>query len=164
MMDALRRVGNRVRLMVGRAVVQLVVDTAKLQTVQVQVRSGEVRDDVEHFQHYGFTSVPLPGAEGVALAVGGSTGHLVVICIDDRRYRVVGLAPGEMAIYDDLGQKVHLTRAGMVVDGAGLPITFQNAPSIDFNVDEVRHNGTRIDSSHRHDNVSPGAGQSGTVV
>ena len=65
--NAVFRVAGRVRLAIGRAVLGLVNDAAKLQAVQVMVRSGEVRDRAEHFQHYGFTSVPLPGAEGIGL-------------------------------------------------------------------------------------------------
>lgn len=125
--SALRRIAGRVRLAIGRAVVQLVTDTAKLQVVQVQLRAGEVRDG-EHFQHYGFTSVAKPGAEGIGLAVGGSSDHMVVICVDDRRYRLRALAEGEVALYDDMGHKVHLTRTGIVVDGGGQLVTITNTP------------------------------------
>lgn len=133
MIEAIRRVGNRVRLMVGRAVLQLVTDTAKLQVVQVQVRAGEVRE-AERFQNYGMTSYPFAGAEGIAVAVGGSTDHLVVIAIDDRRFRLQ-LEEGEVAVYDDQGQKVHLTRNGIVVDGAGKQITLTNAPKARIEMD-----------------------------
>ena len=105
--------------MVSRAVVAIVNDAFKLQGVQVTLQADQVADDVEHFQHYGFTSVPLAGAEGIALAVGGNTGHTVVINIDDRRYRLRSLAAGEVALYDDLGHSVVLTRAGIVVNGGG---------------------------------------------
>ncbi|WP_431477838.1 phage baseplate assembly protein domain-containing protein [Massilia eburnea] len=59
----------------------------------------------------GFTSVPKPGAEGVVVFVGGNRDHGLVIAVEDRRFRLKGLASGEVAIYDDQGQKVHLTRA-----------------------------------------------------
>lgn len=123
---ALARIALRARLSIGRVVLGMVNDAAKLQAVQVTVQAGVVRDNVEHFQQYGYTSVPLPGAEGIGLAVGGSTDHMVVISIDDRRYRLRGLAPGEVALYDDLGHKVHLTRDGIVVNGAGQLVKFMN--------------------------------------
>lgn len=119
-------IAARVRGMVSRAVVNLVNDGLKMQGIQITRLDGQTADDVEHFQNYGYTSVPLPGAEGVALEVGGSAGHVVVICIDDRRYRLIGLAPGEAALYDDLGHRVHLTRAGIVINGAGHPVTMTN--------------------------------------
>ena len=37
----------------------------------------------------------------------------LVVGVEDRRYRLVGLAGGEVAIYDDLGQKVRLKRNGI---------------------------------------------------
>lgn len=119
-------IAARVRGMVSRAVVNLVTDSLKLQGVQITMLDGQTADDVEHFQHYGYTSVPKPGAEGIALQVGGSAGHVLVICIDDRRYRLVGLAEGEVALYDDLGHRVHLTRTGIVIHGAGHPVTLTN--------------------------------------
>ena len=131
----MNRLMARVRGMVSRAVVNLVNDGAKLQALQVTLLADQVPDDVEHFQHYGCTSVPLPGAEGIALAVGGSTGHTVVINVDDRRYRLTGLRAGEVALYDDLGHKIHLTRDGIVIDGAGHPVTMVNLTKLRVEAD-----------------------------
>jgi phage baseplate assembly protein V len=122
------KLAARVRGMVSRAVVSLVNDALKMQALQVTMMAGQTPDDAEHFQHYGFTSVPLPGAEGIALAVGGSTGHTVVINVDDRRYRIKALPGGEVCLYDDLEHKVHLTRDGIVIDGAGQIVRITNTP------------------------------------
>lgn len=123
---SVRRLAHRLRLVVARAVLGLVNDAAKLQAVQVTLQEGVVRDKVEHFQSYGLTSVTHAGAEGVALAVGASTDHTVVIAVDDRRYRLRGLQTGEVALYDDMGHKVYLTRNGIVIDGAGQLVKMQN--------------------------------------
>lgn len=123
---AVRRLAHRLRLVVARAVLGLVNDAAKLQAVQVTLQEGVVRDKVERFQQYGLTSVPHAGAEGIALAVGASTDHTVVIAVDDRRYRLKGLQAGEVALYDDMGHKVYLTRDGIVIDGAGQLVKMQN--------------------------------------
>lgn len=123
---ALRRLASRLRLVVARAVLDLVNDATKLQALQVTLQEGVVRDKVERFQNYGHTSAPHPGAEGVALAVGASTDHTVVIAVDDRRYRLKGLQAGEVALYDDMGHKVYLTRNGIVIDGAGQLVKMQN--------------------------------------
>lgn len=133
--EILRRLGGRVRLMVARAVVTLVNDAAKLQAVQVQLQADVMRDQAEHFQHYGYTSVPFPGAEGIALAVGGSTDHTVVICVDDRRFRLVGLQAGEVALHDDLGHQVYLTRTGIVINGAGNAVTLKNLTKLRVEAD-----------------------------
>ncbi|EFB6788059.1 hypothetical protein FPG81_19955 [Escherichia coli] len=55
--------------------------------------------------------------------------------VSDRRYRLKGLQTGEVAVYDDQGQSVTLTREGIVVDGAGKTITFRNAPRARFEMD-----------------------------
>lgn len=129
------RLVARMRGMVSRAVVGLVMDGAKLQGLQVTILADQSADEVEHFQHYGFTSVPRPGAEGIALAVGGSRAHTVVINVDDRRFRLKNLRPGEVALYDDQEQAIILTRDGIVIDGAGLPVTIKNTTKIRMEAD-----------------------------
>jgi phage gp45-like len=134
-------IARRMRLMVSRAVVELVNDATRLQAVQVSLLSDEVRDSVERFQEYGFTSVPLPGAEAVALSVSGNRDHVVVVATDDRRYRKIGLQPGEVAIYNNLGDYA-IFRAGSM---------------------EVRHS-TRIDLTAPVVAVSGNLTVGGTIV
>ena len=165
------RLMARVRGMVSRAVVSLVNDSPKMQTLQVTLMADQTPDDAEHFQHYGFTSVPLPGSEGIALAVGGSTGHTVVINVDDRRYRIKGLRGGEVALYDDLGQKVHLTRTGIVINGGGKHINITNTPSVTIDslsttftgsvnvLGTMTNRGVNVGSTHTHGGISPGGAQ-----
>lgn len=74
-------------------------------------------DEAQMWQPYGFGSAPLAGAEAIRVAVGSHREQMVAMVVDDRRYRI-SLAAGEVAISDDLGQKVHLTRTGIVVKGA----------------------------------------------
>ena len=145
MIDAIQKMTEglrgRVQLMIGRAILSAISDAGKIQTAQAQLLADEVQDDVERIQEYGFASVPLPGAEGVVVFVGGNRDHGLLIATDDRRYRLVGLEAGEVALYDDLGQKVHLTRSGIVIDGGGLPVTVQNTPSVTFDTPTVTATG-----------------------
>lgn len=99
---------------ISRCVVKLVDDSLKMQRVQVTLLAGEALDSVERMQEYGHTSVPHPGAEGLAVAVGGTQNHVVIIKCEDRRYRLTGLADGEVAMYDDLGTKIVLKRGGVI--------------------------------------------------
>lgn len=69
-------------------------------------RAGETFTDREYFQHYGYTSRPTPGAEGIIFREGN---HIIMIASDDRRYRIA-LAEGEVALYDDQGQVIKLKR------------------------------------------------------
>lgn len=105
---------RRVRMLIARGVVQLVNDALKIQGIQLNLLDGETLDGVERFQDYGLTSRPKPGAEAIAVAIGANRNHAVIIAVDDRRYRLTGLAEGEVALYDDLGSKVHLKRGGEV--------------------------------------------------
>ena len=120
---------RRVALMVGRAILELVDDGAPLQTLQLSLLSDEVRANVERVQEYGFTSHPQNGAEAVAVAVAGSRDHLVVIAVDDRRYRLRGLAQGEVAIYTDEGDKIVLKRGGIIEMTAATQVVI-NSPLV----------------------------------
>lgn len=110
----LNKVAGRVRLMVGRAILAALDDGTKFQSLQVELLSGEVREKVERFQDYGFTSVPFPGAEGVALSVGGSRDHVVIVALGDRRFRLTSLAAGEVAMYTDEGDKIVMHRGNRI--------------------------------------------------
>lgn len=115
---------------ISRCTLALTNAAGRLQTLQVRMLAGEVKDAVEHMEPYGFTSHPHPGAEGVVVFPGGDRSHGVVVVIADRRYRLQGLKPGEVALFDDQGQSVHLTRAGIVIKGAGKPVTVTDAEKL----------------------------------
>lgn len=100
---------RRVKLMIGRCVIDLVDDTQLEQVIQAKLLDGEIRT-LERYQQYGFTSVPHQRAEGICAFIGGNRDHGIVIATGDRRYRLSGLADGEVALYDDQGQKIHLKR------------------------------------------------------
>jgi phage baseplate assembly protein V len=110
----MRRIGVRLAGLVSRAVVSRVDDGEKRQLVQLTLLEGETREGLEHFQPYGFTSVPQVGAEAVALFVGGERDHGLVVAVDDRRYRLTGLQDGEVALYTDQGDKLVLKRGGTI--------------------------------------------------
>jgi len=123
-------ISRRIRLMVARAVVTAIGDAGKIQAAQVKLLDGEVRDGIEVLHQYGFTSLPHGKPEGLYFSVGGDRDHGVLICVADRQFRLKSMAPGEVAIYDDLDQKIHLTRDGIVIDGAGLPLIVRDTPIV----------------------------------
>lgn len=129
---------GKINLMLGRGIVSKVSDVGAIQLIRGKLMDGEDYDQMERVQQYGFTSVPKAGAEFLSTFIGGNRDHSVIVAVDDRRYRLRGLKDGEMAIYDDQGQKVHLTRTGIVIDGGGKPITIQNAPEVDINTPLVK--------------------------
>jgi phage gp45-like len=107
----LQAVARMVKNMLGRALVNLVNDAPGIQTMQIDLLAEETHNTVERYQNYGFSSVPLTGAEAVALCVGGNRDHPIVIVADDRRYRKKGLLPGDVSIYTATGIYITLHNA-----------------------------------------------------
>lgn len=117
---------RRVRLMIGRGVLALVNDSLRMQALQVRALSGEVLENVEHWQPYGFTYHPLPGGEPLLVFPKGDRSHAVCIAVADRRYRVKGLAQGEVCLFDDLGQKITLYRDRIEVEAPKVVVKSDN--------------------------------------
>lgn len=141
--ELLARMANRIRLTVGRCVLLAVNDGLKLQGVQVELLAGEVRDNAERMQDYGFTSHPHPGAEGVGLAVGGSRDHVLVLAVGDRRYRLRGLAQGEVAMYSDEGDSVILRRGNVIEVNAATKVVM-NTPVLELPDGDVVASGVSL--------------------
>jgi phage baseplate assembly protein V len=108
-----RRAARRANLSSQRGTVVLAADGPR-QRLQIKGRGGQVLDRVERMADYGLASHPLPGAAVTVVSLGGNSNHSLVIATEDKRHRPT-LLPGETAIYDDQGQVVILSRAGVRV-------------------------------------------------
>ncbi|WP_182466804.1 phage baseplate assembly protein V [Sphingomonas gilva] len=106
---------QRIRGMLARAIIGPIDDNSGIQSAQVDLLADETQDGVEHFQAYGFTSVPHPEAEALVAFVGGTRSHAIIVASGDRRYRLRGLATGDVAIHDDQDQYVLLGRGGIAI-------------------------------------------------
>lgn len=122
--------GARIFLSIARGTLTRVNDAPKMQTADVRLLHDEAIAGAERFQDYGFTSVPKPAdgtgtAEVVAIFVSGNRSHPIIVRIDDRRYRLKNLQPGESSLYDDQGQQVYVSRSGIQILGgaSNLPVT-----------------------------------------
>jgi phage baseplate assembly protein V len=93
-----------------KSVVQGIIQRVSAYGRPDAIGGREEINDRELFQHYGFTSRPLAGSEVIFIRQGN---HFIAIASDDRRYRIT-LEAGELALYDDQGQKVHLKRDGII--------------------------------------------------
>ncbi|RTL04389.1 MAG: hypothetical protein EKK62_16475 [Acidimicrobiia bacterium] len=114
MVSRAARVWEEAATMVTRGVLKKAPTDGGMRTAQVQVDADDVADDVEIFEPYGLTAKALTGAETIQVAVGGDQAHLVTICVADRRYRLTGLANGEVALYNDKGAQVVLKADGSI--------------------------------------------------
>lgn len=140
-----RGVKSRVMMMIARGTLSAISDAGGLQVVQAELLEDEIRDRLERVQNYGLTSHPHAGSACVVAFIGGNRDHGLVIAVDDRRYRLKSLAPGEVALYDDLGHIVHLTREGIEIDGGGHQITLMNTPKVRVEADQFEVTGEIID-------------------
>jgi phage baseplate assembly protein V len=127
---AIERIFRRAMLAIGRGRVTVVDDSGPVQKLQTKLGPLEVRDNTPRLIEYGFTSNPPVGTDLVAIFVGGDRSNGVVIATGNQQYRMKGLADGEVAIYDKLGQSVYLTKNGIVINGAGLPMIIENTPTV----------------------------------
>lgn len=115
MRELLEQAQRKIANMLARGTIAAVDDATQLQSLQVELLADELQDGVENFGSYGFTSVPHPGAEVVAVFPNGTRGHALVVAVGDRRYRMRGLKSGEVALHDDQGQRVLLGRDGIEI-------------------------------------------------
>lgn len=104
---------NRIRN-AFRGVLTRVNSTGPAQTIQGKGLGAEQLQDMELFQHYGFTSNPLPGTMAVVLPINGKTSHGIVIATEHGRYRLKELKPGEVALYTDEGCNIVLKRGKII--------------------------------------------------
>lgn len=157
--------------MMARGTVVLAAAGKMMQTLQVRLTAGELKDGAEHFEPYGFTSNPLAGAEVLTMFLGGDRSHAVVLVAADRRYRIKALAPGEVAIYTDEGDKVHFKR-GKIIDIETGTLNIKATTSVNFDTPVINQTGQIISDGdqvaggisqieHIHSGVLPGSGNSG---
>lgn len=143
---------RKLKLLVGRCVLQAVNADNGMQMVKVSGLDGEVADLLEHFQQYGLTSVPKAGAEGIRMSIGGDRSHGVVFNIDDRRYRLKGLKTGEVALYTDEGD-TFIFKRGNKVELNTKEFTINATTKIHFETPELTVSGDITDQSDINDNT-----------
>ncbi|WP_339483179.1 phage baseplate assembly protein V [Pseudomonas sivasensis] len=140
-----------------RGTLSLVDGLKKLQELQVKLLAGEIKDGMEHFEAYGFTSNPKAGAEVLAGFFGGDRSHGVVICVADRRFRLQGLESGEVAMYTDEGDKLHFKR-GRVIEIETMTLKVKAETAVEFDTPLIRTTGKIVSAG---DQVAAGISQVG---
>jgi phage baseplate assembly protein V len=160
--------------LLARGTVVLANSASKLQSLQMRLTAGELNDDIEHFEPYGFTSRPLAGAEGVVTFLGGDRSHAIALVIADRRYRLQSLTNGEVAIYTDEGDKIHFKR-GRIIDIETSTLNIRASTAVNFDTPVLNQTGKIVSTgdqiagavsqlNHAHVGVQPGSGQTGVPV
>jgi phage gp45-like len=125
-----------------------------MQLVQLGVLAGEtVEGDTgaEHFQPYGFASVPLAGAEAVVVFPNGDRSHPLVTAVSDRRYRPTGGDPGQITIHN------HVTGCRVIMMANG-SIELQPAPGQEVFIRDDGGSVDRLVKKSEHDGHTHGPG------
>lgn len=171
---------SRALNMLAKAVTKKIIDTLGRQTAQVEVTKGELIDDMERMQDYGFTSnPPVAGTDAIVAFLGGSREQGVIIRMENRQFRLKALEAGEVAMFDDLGNVFKMGReavdlvavtkatvsapevqvmgtASAVIEVGGSSITI--TPGAVAIVSPVlTHNGKNIGATHYHVGSPPSA-------
>ena len=114
---------RRIRALITYARVLRVDDSGELQLLQIEGYLSETREGVERIGEFGFASNPPTDSQAVVLARGGSRGKLLVIGIEDRRFRPKNLPSGSSEIYAQNGTRVRVNADGSIeIDGATVTI------------------------------------------
>lgn len=137
---------NLLRAMVSRALVRAAAQQG-LEVVQLEQAPGDLLGAVEVFGHYGFTSATLPNAEAIRVYVRGAPDHPVVVATADRRHRPTNLAPGDVALHNDKGDRVWLKSsrelqasvagASLTINGSSIAVTGAGGSTITLAVGSV---------------------------
>lgn len=106
-----------------RGVLGTVSADGKGLVARYSARAGEELSDVELAQHFGWRSVAPSGLEAVAVPIGGSSAHLVIIGEIDRTTTPPSLIAGEAAIYSSGGATVIVRSDGSVeISGSSIKL------------------------------------------
>lgn len=131
----IRNALSKIRL-AFRGVLTMTASGGNVQLVQANGVAGEVLQDNELFQQYGFTSNPLPGTMAIVLPIGGKTAHGIVIATEHGQYRLKSLAPGEVALYTDEGDSVALKR-GRIVNITTQTLNINASEAVNINTPQI---------------------------
>lgn len=166
MIGAIERLYRCMLLAFGRGRVTFVDDSGPVQKLQVRFGGMEIIDNLPAPHDFGFTSNPPIGSDVFVSFMGGNRTNGIAVTIGSQAYRMKSLASGEVAIYDSLGQSVHLTHGGIVIQGAGLPITIHGDIKLNGSLDatgDVTAAGVSL-VNHLTAGVKAGADQSGKPI
>lgn len=111
----LNRLYRDLRLMVTKALVDSVDDSAVIQRLKLKLLDSEILENVEHIQQYGFTSIPPQDSEIVAVEVGASRDHVLAVASTHSKSRPVGSQVGEVSVWCQHGQRMYHKSDGSTV-------------------------------------------------
>jgi phage baseplate assembly protein V len=158
---------RRIQNLLARGNVTGVDSSGKTQRLQLGLMAGEAKDRVEHFEPFGWTSHAKVGAEHLTVFLDGDRSHGVTVVVADKRYRLQGLAEGEVAMHDAQGNYIWFKADGSLAMKSALKIAidsplitttgdFHAAGTITGDVDVIAAG--KSGKTHTHPNGTPNTG------
>ncbi len=154
---------RRIKLLFGVGTVRKV----EQDTIVVDFTEGELEKSIEFAQGYGLQVTPLADAKAVAIFNSGDRAQGIVIKVVDRRFTPRQQKPGEVSIYDYLGQFVALSSDGIEINSIK-GIKFTSVEGVTFNQTitsdgNVRSNGgANTLNTHTHPDPQGGKTSAGS--
>ncbi len=91
----------------------VLIKDGKTQKLQIKTLGGDVIDNAAFLEPYGLTAKPRKeGSLSLVLTVAGEATNTVVLTIHNRELRFKGLKEGEVCLYDEFDNYVHLQKDG----------------------------------------------------
>jgi phage gp45-like len=162
---------GKLRGMVRRVTVKNIKDDGQMQTASAEVADGIYRDDLEIMMPYGVASVPDDdGAVGIALAIGGDEGDMVLLPLGNPSQRMGGLNKGDVGLANKPSDRVIIRASGKIEVQAsseleskiGGCVFRQTAAGVDIDGGYLKVNGVRVDDTHTHGGIVRGGSQTDT--
>lgn len=103
--SAVQRLKIKISNILLRGGLYLVNDKSEMQTMQVIVLAGEIKDNVPHAQEYGLASnCPVDGAGLVVACPNGNRDQMIILTAANPSKRLKNLASGESALYNSVAE------------------------------------------------------------
>lgn len=109
-------------------------DSGSQQRLRATGLAGEEFVNVVRAQHFGLTSVPPKGAEGLLLAQGGRSDRAHILGLEHGDHRRRDVEVGGTVLYDANGQAISLVRNALRIVGSGTITIKANKVVIDAEV------------------------------
>jgi phage gp45-like len=119
--------------MVGRCVLSA-AKASGLMVMQIQALEGETIEGAERIENYGLAGNPPGGAEGVMVEAGGDRDHVLIVAMEHRGFRPA-VAGGEVKVYSQFEQFIHLDQNGDLIISAPQGVKIK-AKSLDAQLSE----------------------------
>ncbi|WP_050469324.1 phage baseplate assembly protein V [Herbaspirillum chlorophenolicum] len=134
--STLNRLYRRLINVFGKGRLTYSNDSGDAQMLQARFGGDELIDKLPRFSEFGFTSVAPLDSEVLAVFVAGDRSNAAVIASHHSASRPKNLNEGETAIFNQVGIRILLGKEGLIIDGAGLPVTITGTPNLIVNASD----------------------------